>query len=128
MQRLGLSARFQAHGGNFFTDSLPQGADLVTLVRVLHDHDDAEAMQLLRNIKRSMPPGQTLLIAEPMAGIAQSRAVGDAYFAFYLLAMGRGRARTPAEIQSMLEAAGFSQVRTIATNQPVITQLICARS
>lgn len=128
MQRLGLLPRFQAHGGNFFTDSLPQGADLVTLVRVLHDHDDAEAMQLLRNIHRSMVPGQTLLIAEPMAGIAQSRAVGDAYFAFYLLAMGRGRARTPAEIGSMLEAAGFSSVRTIATNQPVITQLVSARS
>jgi demethylspheroidene O-methyltransferase len=128
MQRLGLSARFQAHGGNFFTDSLPQGADLVTLVRVLHDHDDAEAMQLLRNIKRSMLPGQTLLIAEPMAGIAHSRAVGDAYFAFYLLAMGRGRARTPAEIASMLEAAGFSNPGVIATNQPVITQLIRARS
>jgi demethylspheroidene O-methyltransferase len=128
MEQLGLSARFKAHGGNFFTDSLPSGADLVTLVRVLHDHDDAEASQLLANIHRSMPPGQTLLIAEPMAGISQSRAVGDAYFAFYLLAMGRGRARTPAEIQSMLETAGFSQVRTIATNQPVITQLICARS
>lgn len=128
MQRLGLSARFQAHGGNFFTDSLPQGADLVTLVRVLHDHDDAEAMQLLRNIKRSMLPGQTLLVAEPMAGIAQSRAVGDAYFAFYLLAMGRGRARTQAEIASMLEAAGFSNPRVIATNQPVITQLVSVRS
>jgi demethylspheroidene O-methyltransferase len=97
-------------------------------VRVLHDHDDAEAMQLLRNIKRSMLPGQTLLIAEPMAGIAHSRAVGDAYFAFYLLAMGRGRARTPAEIASMLEAAGFSNPGVIATNQPVITQLIRARS
>ena len=41
---LGLAQRVQAHGGSFFDDPLPQGADLVTLVRVLFDHDDAHAL------------------------------------------------------------------------------------
>ncbi len=128
MQALGMATRFHGTGGNFFTDPVPPEADLVSLVRVLHDHDDREAMVLLRNIRKSMQPGATLLIAEPMAGAAGAHAVGDAYFAFYLLAMGRGRARTCAEISSMLKDAGFARIRPIRTNTPVITQLIVAGS
>ncbi len=126
METLGMASRFRGAGGNFFTDPLPADADLVSLVRVLHDHDDVEAMVLLRNIRGSMQPGATLLIAEPMAGAAGAHAVGDSYFAFYLLAMGRGRARTAAEISTMLQVAGFSRIRSVRTNTPVITQLIVA--
>jgi demethylspheroidene O-methyltransferase len=124
LERLGMAQRFHGAGGNFFSDPVPQGADLYTLVRVLHDHNDGEAMQLLQSIRRAMEPGATLLIAEPMADAAGAHAVGDAYFAFYLLAMGRGRARSAAEITAMLNQAGFSRIRQIRTNTPVITQLI----
>lgn len=122
----GLGDRFQAFGGNFFTDELPAGPDLVSLVRVLHDHDDAEALGLLRNIRRSVSPGTVLLVAEPMAGVRESSAVGDIYFGFYMLAMGRGRVRTPREVSEMLTRAGFSRTRFISTNTPVITQMIAA--
>ena len=36
-------------------------------------------------------PGGTLLVAEPMAGTPGAEPIADAYFAFYLLAMGSGR-------------------------------------
>jgi len=124
LDRLGMAQRFHGAGGNFFSDPLPQTADLFTLVRVLHDHNDDEAMLLLRNIRRAMQPGATLLIAEPMAAAAGAHAVGDAYFAFYLLAMGRGRARSAQEISNMLDQAGFNRIRQIRTNTPVITQLL----
>ena len=122
----GLGERFQAFGGDFFTDELPAGPDLVSLVRVLHDHDDAEALALLCNIRRSVIPGTVLLVAEPMAGVPASSAVGDIYFGFYMLAMGRGRVRTPREIREMLAQAGFSQTQLVPTNTPVITQMIAA--
>ena len=127
-----MTGRFVSWNGDpdethFFTDPLPQTADLFSLVRVLHDHNDDEAMLLLRNIRRAMQPGSTLLIAEPMAEAAGAHAVGDAYFAFYLLAMGRGRARSAHEISAMLNQAGFNRIRQIQTNTPVITQLIEAR-
>lgn len=128
MRALGMGERFHGTGGNFFTDLVPRGADLVSLVRVLHDHNDDEAMVLLRNIKASMQPGAKLIIAEPMADAPGARAVGDAYFAFYLLAMGRGRARSAHEISTMLSAAGFNRIREIRTNTPVITQLVEAQS
>ncbi|MFX6972992.1 methyltransferase, partial [Acinetobacter baumannii] len=43
----GLSSRAVAIGGSFVTDRLPDGADIVTLVRVIHDHDDIAVMNLL---------------------------------------------------------------------------------
>ena len=81
---VGLSSRAVAIGGSFLTDRLPEGADIVSLVRVIHDHDDADVMTLLRAIRRTLPPAGTLLIAEPISGVRGAEPIGDAYFAFYL--------------------------------------------
>jgi demethylspheroidene O-methyltransferase len=51
---------------------------------------------------------------------------GDAYFGFYLLAMGRGRPRSPAELQAMLAAAGFARSALLPTNTPLLTRLLLA--
>ncbi|RDS78565.1 methyltransferase domain-containing protein [Alteriqipengyuania lutimaris] len=116
------------HQGSFFDDDLPRGYDCSSLVRILHDHDDAPAMRLLANIRRSLEPGGTLLIAEPMAATRGAEAMGDAYFGLYLWAMRSGRPRSAREIQTMLREAGFASSRSIATRQPLITSLIVART
>ena len=118
--------RVQTHGGSFFEDTLPRGFDLITLVRILHDHDDGPALSLLRNIHAALPPGGTLLIAEPMASDGPS-SVGDVYFGFYLLAMGQGRARTPGEIMTLLTEAGFEKPRHIGTPLPLAAQIITSK-
>ena len=120
----GIEARAQAVGGNFLSDPLPAGADIATLVRVVHDHDDERALGILRSIFWALPPGGTLLLAEPMAGTAGAEAMGDAYFGFYLLAMGRGRARTATELAGLLQAAGFEPPRTIPTRIPLQVRML----
>ena len=122
----GLGARARAHGGSFLADPLPQGADLVTLNRVLHDHDDPSALAILTAIRRAIAPGGTLLVTEPMAGTHGAEASGDAYFGFYLLAMGQGRPRTIGEIGGLLAASGFSRSREIATGTPLIARMVAA--
>ncbi|UZK66627.1 methyltransferase [Sphingomonas sp. M1-B02] len=122
----GLAARTTVFGGDFLNDSLPMGYDLISLIRVLHDHDDAPALALLRNVHAALPVGGTLFIAEPMARTPGAEPVGDAYFGFYLLAMGSGRARSSAEIRAMLHAAGFSRSRPVATAMPLTTSAIVA--
>ncbi len=120
--------RVTAHPGNFLKDSIPKGYDMVSLIRILHDHDDAPAQTLLGNIRASIAPGARLLIAEPMARIAGAEAMGEAFFGLYLWAMGSGRARSPAEIIAMLRAAGFASARAVATAQPVNASIIIARA
>jgi demethylspheroidene O-methyltransferase len=122
----GLAARARVFGGNFLCDSLPQGYDCVSLIRVLHDHDDTPALALLRNIHAALPPGGTLLIAEPMAQTPGAEQSGDAYFGFYLLAMGSGRPRSITAIAGMLRAVGFSRTKLVRTAMPLTARAIVA--
>jgi demethylspheroidene O-methyltransferase len=122
----GLSARAAAIGGSFVDDPLPTGADLVTLVRVAYDHDDARVLALLRKIHAVLPPGGTLLIAEPMRSDDGDDPMADAYFGFYLLAMGRGRARSFAEFSALLRAAGFDRIDCLRSRAPLLTGVITA--
>ncbi|PNG24808.1 methyltransferase [Methylocella silvestris] len=126
LEAAGLGPRVDTVGGDFLEGPLPQGADLVTLVRIIHDHEDEAALKLLRNIAAVLPPDGTLLIAEPMSGTAGAARAADAYFSFFFLAMGRGRPRTPAEIERLLRSAGFRRIRRIATRRPLMTSLIAA--
>lgn len=124
--RVGLADRATVIGGDVFRDPLPPGADLVSLVRVLHDHDDAQALGILQAVRRALPPGGVLLIAEPMAGTAGAEPMGDAYFGFYLLAMGQGRPRTSDQLGALLHEAGFARGRRAKTRRPMLTRLMVA--
>ena len=121
-----LATRTTVFGGSFLTDPLPTGFDIITLVRVLHDHDDEVALVLLRAVHAALPEGGKLFIAEPMAQTPGAERSGEAYFGFYLLAMGSGRPRTPAEIATMLCAAGFSTSRLLRTSVPQTVRTIIA--
>lgn len=123
----GLAHRATAFGGDFRRDSLPTGADLVTLVRVLFDHPDETVLELLAAVRRAIPDDGTLLIAEPMAGTSGAEPMGAAYFGFYLMAMGRGRSRAPGDFERLLEQAGFTDVRIVPTPSPLQTGLLVAR-
>ena len=123
---IGLGARAQVTGGDFRGGHLPGGADLVSLVRVLHDHDDEVVLRILREVARMLPADGRVLIAEPMSGTRGAEPVGDAYFGLYLFAMGSGRPRTPAELTALLEAAGFQPPVLHRTDVPLLTRVMVA--
>lgn len=123
----GLADRAQAHGGSFWSDPLPRGADIATLVRVCFDHDDAGVMKILRAVRQALPEDGTLLLAEPMSETPGAEAMGSAYFGFYLMAMGRGRPRSAEQHRALLEAAGFGQVRLLRNPMPLYTRVLAAR-
>jgi demethylspheroidene O-methyltransferase len=122
-----LAARARAVGGDFLKDDLPAGADVLSLIRVVHDHDDDRVTAILRAAHNALPPKGVLLLAEPMMGTPGAETVGDAYFGFYLLAMGRGKPRAPRDLKQMLAAAGFSGAQLLSTRQPLQSRLIVAR-
>jgi demethylspheroidene O-methyltransferase len=127
-ESVGMDGRSEVFPGNFLRDPLPVGADIASLVRVLHDHDDDVALAILRRAHDALPKDGVLLIAEPMSGTRGAEAMGDAYFGFYLAAMGSGRPRTPREIATLLHKAGFRRTRLVPTANPLITRLIVAEA
>jgi demethylspheroidene O-methyltransferase len=123
----GLEGRASVSAGDFSRDPLPGGADLITLVRVLHDHDDGRVDALLAAAFRALPPGGTLLVAEPLAGTPGAERMGDAYFGIYLWAMGSGRPRTADELSARLQQAGFRRPVERRTRVPLQTRVLVAR-
>ncbi|WP_224817139.1 methyltransferase [Hasllibacter sp. MH4015] len=126
-EREGMMARAQVTSGSFRTDTLPNTADAISLVRVLYDHADDTVAMLLAKAHAALPSGGRLFVAEPMSGGAQPTRPGDAYFGIYCMAMQTGRARSAAEIAHLLEMAGFQNVQARKTSRPFVTGVICAR-
>jgi demethylspheroidene O-methyltransferase len=124
--RAGLSARTRCVGGDFNRDQLPRGADVISLVRVLHDHDDAVVRSLLTSVEAALAPGGRVVIAEPLAGTPGSEAMGHAYFGFYLMAMGQGRPRTARELSAFLADAGLGRVELRKTRRPLLSSVLVA--
>ena len=127
LEEAGLLSRADIHGGDFLNDPLPEGADVATLIRIVHDHDDASALKLLRNVRKALAPGATLLIIEGMSGVKGAEPL-DAYYGFYTLAMGRGEPRRVEEIEALLRDAGFGKFRLLRNALPALASILAAKA
>ncbi|CCD98527.1 methyltransferase [Bradyrhizobium sp. STM 3809] len=124
----GLAGRTTITPGSFYDDPLPSGADVISLIRVVHDHDDEAVAQLFAKVRAALPAGGVLLLGEPMRDMAGGSDGVSAYFEIYLRAMGQGRPRSAARLRELLTLAGFSQVRVLRTRIPLIASVIVAKS
>ena len=130
-KRLGsgaLDGRVICCAGSFREGPLPMGADAISLIRVLYDHDDDTVTDLLAKAYAALPPGGRLIVSEPMSGGAKPDPICDVYFAFYTMAMGTGRTRSAARIAELCQAAGFHQVRAATSPRSYVTSaLSCSK-
>ncbi len=90
-------------------EPLPPAAEVITLLRLLHDQTDAAAATLLARVAAALPPGGRVIVAEPLA--RSGRDPQTAYFAGYFAAMGSGRLRTRDEVEALLRGAGLERIR-----------------
>lgn len=104
LETLGVVDRCRALGGSFF-DMIPGGGDLYLIRTVLHDWDDARALEILRNCRKVIS-GET-----PLVIIERVLRPGENDFGSLLdlqLMLGPGGAeRTEEEWRSLLDDAGF---------------------
>lgn len=120
----GMSDRVRIAAGSFRDDTLPDGADAISLVRVLYDHADATVRALLAKAHAALPPGGRLIVSEPMSGGARPGRAGDVYFAFYCMAMQTGKARSQARIAELMKEAGFQDIETPRTRRAFVTSVV----
>lgn len=60
----GLASRLGFAGGDFFAGPLPEGYDVLTFARVLHDWPADVARMLLEKAKDALPPGGRIAVCE----------------------------------------------------------------
>lgn len=124
--KAGLSGRLSVSEGSFLTDDLPRGADVISLIRVLYDHEDSTIEMLLSKCFAALPSGGRLVISEPMTGGAKPTRPGDVYFSFYTMAMQTGQARSAEKIAGMLKDTGFARIETPTPERPFVTTALVA--
>ena len=126
LDEAGLSSRVTLHPGSFRDDPLPQGADVISLIRVLYDHDDSTVARLLAAVFAALPAGGRLVVSEPMSGGTRPDRTTDVYFAIYTMAMQTGRTRSPDEIGAILSQAGFVNIRKTKSFRSYVTSVVTA--
>ncbi|MFK7876787.1 MAG: methyltransferase [Paracoccaceae bacterium] len=126
LQEVGIANRVTISPGSFREDPLPQGADAISLIRVLYDHSDDTVADLLAKVYAVLPKGGRLIVSEPMGGGAKPDISGDVYFAFYTMAMQTGRTRSAEEITALCEQAGFANIQSPKPRRPFVTRVLTA--
>jgi hypothetical protein len=125
IEQAGLADRCEVASGDFFV-SVPEGADLYLLSRVIHDWNDEKAVAILKVVRAAVAPHGRLVLLETML----QPTVPPIYpllSDLNMLARTGGCERTEAEYRSLYRAAGFELTRATVTTAPTGTTVIEGR-
>ena len=110
-----LSNRVEIYPGDFFRDDLPDGADTIVMMRVLHDWPDDTVRMLLRKAYKALRPGGRLLVYETMRRSDDKPDETFAISMLMLLISPAGKIRSFREISDLVREARFTNVEVIPT-------------
>ncbi|MFS8105087.1 acetylserotonin O-methyltransferase [Lentzea alba] len=99
--------------GDFFVSVPP--ADLYLLKWILHDWNDDECVQILRNCRASAPGGARVVVVDAVIGAGES-ADFTAMFDMNMLSVSKGQERTLAEFDALYAASGWRRASACPTH------------
>ena len=105
-------------GGDFFADPLPLG-EVYALGRILHDWSEPKIRTLLAKIHAALPVGGGVLIAEKLLHDDKAGPEWAVLQSLNMLVCTEGKERTLGEYESLLTAAGFTDVTAKRTASPL---------
>lgn len=112
-EREGVAERAETEAGDFL-EAVPEGGDAYLLKHIIHDWDDARAVEILKNCRRAMHGEARLLLMEEI--ITEDNAFAPAKILdIQQMLMQGGRERSLEEYRTLLEAAGFELINVIRT-------------
>lgn len=113
-----IAARDMAHrcdvADGSFLESVPCGADVYLLSRILHDWDDATCVQILRTCAQAMTPASRVLLVEKVVPDGDDPHPSK-MLDLVMLTMTNGRERTVGEYRELLTGAGLEMLRLVPT-------------
>jgi len=85
---------------------------------IIHDWDDKEATEILKQIRRAIKDDGKLILIEQVLPEGNEPSLGK-FSDLIMMVMTGGRERTRGEFAALFEAAGFRLGRTIQTRSPM---------
>jgi precorrin-6B methylase 2 len=118
LAEVGISDRVVLIPGDYHTDPLPRGADLVWLSAIIHQNSPDQNRSLYHRIAAALEPGGQLLIRDVVMEPSRTAPLAGALFAVNMLVQTEGGNCYPlSEIRDDLEAAGFTEVECIRRDE-----------
>jgi len=121
--KAGLSDRISTVAGDFHTDDIGSGYDVVYLANIIHMMDESRTLDLFRKSFEALVPGGRLLLKDFFLEDSRSEPASGAQFSVNMLVntVG-GKTYTRTEAFELLKNAGFSnfEVIDVATHSQVI--------
>ncbi len=110
-------------GGDFMTDDIGSGYDLVLISQILHSYSRSDNVTLLRKARKALGRGGTIAIHEFLLSEDHTQPPQGAFFSVNMLVntVG-GRSYSPSEIVAMLIKARFTSPRETALEDTVLIQ------
>ena len=113
LERAGVARRCEVVGGSFF-EAVPGGANAYLLKSIVHDWDDAAAIEILRKCRAATANNGRLLVVEPV--IRPGNEPDPAKFSdLNMLVMLGGRERTADDFGRLYAEAGYRLTNIIPT-------------
>lgn len=100
--------------GSFF-ESVPGGYDLYMLKRIIHDWDDEQALQILKNCRAALGSAGRLLVIDAIIPSGNERHVIKE-IDLLLLALFGGKERTESEFFNLFQKAGLKIIKLHKTS------------
>ena len=114
VQALGLQHRVTFVAGDSLK-SVPVEADIYILKGVLQQHDDGRARAILENCREAMKPGARLIVYERLMPERATDDPAAIMLDLHMMAITGGKARTKAEMESLIAEAGLTIVENKRT-------------
>ena len=115
----GFSDRIKTHPGNFFTDELPKGSDVILLSMILHDWSPEKNLVTLRNCFNALPSGGTVIVSELMMDDDKTGPVSAALMSLNMLIETEGGCNyTWSEYTEWLKKTGFNNIKRVTIESP----------
>ncbi|HEX7574888.1 MAG TPA: methyltransferase [Candidatus Methanoperedens sp.] len=107
----GITNRVKLVPGNFF-ESVPKGVDAYIIKTVLHNWDDNNALNILRNCRAAMEPGQRILVVD-FFDEADSISTLVPFMDLAGMLIFSGKERNRKSMESLFNEAGFRFSRLV---------------
>ncbi len=105
--------------GDVFDTAVPNDGDLYLLRHLLHDYDDAEAVRILANVRRSMPKDARVLVLEKPVPTDDTPGPGR-WLDLHVMLLTGGRERTADEYAALFGKADLRLARVLPTAHPAV--------
>jgi precorrin-6B methylase 2 len=125
--KAGLTDRVTLIGGDFYTDTLPEGADMTWLGAICHQNSRQQNRDLFAKVHKALANDGFVVIRDMVMDPSHTSPVGGALFAINMLvATEGGGTYTFDEYREDLHAAGFSEVELVHRDE-LMSSLIRAK-